>query len=275
VRVDALLTALAEHLGLALVGSVPGGEFGAALVRDAQGRSLILKALPAANYAPRFALGAELAGRLRDRGYPAPAYAGTGVALAASWSLQERMPGVVPDLMLPAHAERLCELVTMHAGAAGRRRQTPRDAQRWLGRLDALEQTSSIAGELRSVVERTNDVALLDDGVVHGDFHHRNYLAVGLEVTGVFDWELATVGDWRSDLVTLAFWSVMVQDQVSPAAREIIAARLMQECGQDVIAFFAARCALRQLEYDAREHPDRLLVARDAIEAHVAPWWRD
>jgi aminoglycoside phosphotransferase (APT) family kinase protein len=93
-------------------------------------------------------------------------------------------------------------------------------------------------------------------------------------VTGVFDWELARVGDWRSDLVTLAFWSVMVPEHVPDAAVRIIGANLVLECPHAVIAYFAARCSLRQLDYDAREHPERLLIARDAIESRVALWWR-
>jgi aminoglycoside phosphotransferase (APT) family kinase protein len=274
-RVDALLPAIAKYLRVEIVTSLAGGEFGAALVSDTQGRKLVLKALPSPDFALRFALGAELAGRLRDRGYPAPAYAGTGLALEASWSLQEFLPGAVPDVMSRAHATRLCELAAMHAGAAGRRQRMQRDTRRKFATIEAREETSSIAQELRSVIERTQGVALLDDGVVHGDFHHRNYLAIGEHVSGVFDWELATVGDWRSDLVTLAFWSWIVPTQVPPDARATIEGRLVGECPQDIIAYFAARCSLNQLDFDAREHPDRLLRVRDAIVAHVAPWWRD
>ncbi len=197
------------------------------------------------------------------------------MGVGASWSLQEYLPGAVPDLMSAGHAKRLCELATMHAGAAGRRQQMPRDAHRWFATIEACEETSSFAAELRAVIERTEGVPLLDDGVVHGDFHHRNYLAIGEHVTGVFDWELATIGDWRSDLVTLAFWSAIVPAQVPPEVRDIIVRRLVEECPQEVIAYFAARCTLRQLDYDAREHPERLLLAREAIEDHVAPWWRD
>jgi Ser/Thr protein kinase RdoA (MazF antagonist) len=274
-RVDALLSAIAKHLDLEIVAPLAGGEFGATIVSDREGRRLILKALPSAEFAPRFAVGAELAQRLRDRGYPSPAYAGTGVALNASWSLQECLPGAVPDVMRPAHATRLCELVKMHARAAGRRQQTPRDTDRWFATIESREETAAIARELRAVVERTEGVALLDDGIVHGDFHHRNYLAIEDQVTGVFDWELARVGDWRSDLVTLAFWSVMVPEHVPDAAVRIIGANLVLECPHAVIAYFAARCSLRQLDYDAREHPERLLIARHAIESRVALWWRD
>jgi aminoglycoside phosphotransferase (APT) family kinase protein len=163
----------------------------------------------------------------------------------------------------------------MHAGAAGRRRErSSNDMQRWFPTIEAQEATSSLAVEIRAVIERSQGLALLDDSVVHGDFHHRNYLAIGDRVTGVFDWELARIGDWRSDLVTLAFWSVVVPAQVAPAAADVILRRLLSECPPDVIAYFAAHRAARQLDFDAREHPERLVLARDAIEAHVAPWWR-
>ncbi len=274
-RVDALLPAIAEHLGLEVVRPLAGGEFGATIVRDARGEQLVLKALPSTAFARRFGLGAELAGRLREKGYPAPAYAGTGIALGASWSLQEYLSGSVPDVMSAGHAKRLCDLVTMHASAAGGRQNMPRETESRFATIEAREETSSLAAEIRAVIERSQGIALFDDGVVHGDFHHRNYLAIGHQVTGVFDWELARIGDWRSDLVTLAFWAAIVPAQVPPEVAEIIQRRLVSECPHDVIAYFAAHCALRQLDFDVREHPERLLVARDAIEAHVAPWWRD
>jgi hypothetical protein len=61
---------------------------------------------------------------------------------------------------------------------------------------------------LAGVGARTSDV-------MQNDFHHRNYLADVDAVTGVCDWEGASVGDWRFDLATLAFWSAVVPEQMS------------------------------------------------------------
>src|ERR1700674_2871888 len=114
-RVDALLLRIASALGLHVVAPLAGGEFGAMLVQDASGRELVLKELLSPDWAPRFARGAEMAERMRALGYPAPYYVGTGVQLDASWSLQERLPGSVPDVLTEAHGRRLLELVQMHA----------------------------------------------------------------------------------------------------------------------------------------------------------------
>jgi hypothetical protein len=108
-RVDALLMRIAAALGLHVVAPLAGGEFGALLVEDARGRELVLKAMASPDWAPRFARGAEMAERMRALGYPAPHYAGTGVQLDASWTLQERLPGSVPDVLTEAHARRLLD----------------------------------------------------------------------------------------------------------------------------------------------------------------------
>lgn len=277
-RVDALLPRVARELGLRVVAPLAGGEFGATLVRDAGGRELVLKALPSAEFAPRFARGAEMAGRMRARGYPAPRYEGTGAVEGAAWSLQERLPGAVPDVMSERHAVRLLELVGMHAGAAGRsaRRQaaTVVEAAGLIARVEQHEETRPIACELAAVIERYGGRALIEDSVVHRDFHHRNYLAIGDEVTGVIDWELAGTGDWRADLVTLAFWSALLPAQIPPGAARIVIERMEEVCPPDVLALLAARMTLRQLDFDVRVHPERLPAILPGLERSVARWWR-
>ena len=281
-RVDSLLGRMARELGLRIVAPLAGGEFGATLVADGDGREMVLKALPLsdlADWPARFAQGAELSSRLRAHGYPAPEYFGTGAALGAAWSLQERLPGAIPEVLHEAHAPRLLELAQMHEGAAGRRAERRHQGipvmRAWLPALKARDDTRGLALEIEPVVERYPEIPFLDDGIVHSDFHHRNFLAIGDEVTGVFDWELATVGDWRQDLVTLAYWSALLPEQIPPGVAAIIGERVREVCPPDVLAFFAARQTLLQLDFDLRNHPEYLerLVAR--IERNVAPWWRD
>ena len=55
------------------------------------------------------------------------------------------------------------------------------------------------------------------DDVVHGDFHHGNFLAWDGRLTGVVDWGGAGRGDRRFDLVTLRFG--LRPDNSTPAAR--------------------------------------------------------
>lgn len=278
-RVDGLLSRVAAELGLRVVAPLAGGNFGAMLVEDARGRELVLKALPSPDWAPRFARGAEMAERMRALGYPAPHYAGTGVQLDASWSLQERLPGSVPEVLTEAHGRRLLELAQMHAGAAGRsssgqQREALSDASVRLAQLNSREETRPLAAELASVLDRWAQIELLEDGVVHGDFHHRNYLAIGDEITGVFDWEFARPGDWRSDLVNLAFWSALLPGQIPPDVASIIIERMKQLCPRTVLALLAARMALRQLDFDVRVHPEHLSTIVPGVETIIAPWWR-
>jgi aminoglycoside phosphotransferase (APT) family kinase protein len=278
-RVDTLLVRIAGRLGVQVVASLAGGEFGALHVRDEDGRNLVLKAMPSTQLAARYRRGGEMAERLRGLGYPAPYYAGTGIELGASWCLQEHLPGTVPDVMTEALAVRLVELAQMHAGAAGthspgRNAEASPAMRKRLAELEAREETKTLASELGVVFENLAQVELLRDGIVHGDFHHRNYLAVGDRITGVFDWDFADSGDWRSDLVTLAFWSAMPPGLIPRAPAQIIISRTQELCPPDVLALLAARLTLRQLEFDARVHPERLAGLIAGIEVHVAPWWR-
>jgi aminoglycoside phosphotransferase (APT) family kinase protein len=158
--------------------------------------------------------------------------------------------------------------------ASQRRAEASPDEQARLSELEARQETKALAAELRGVFENLAHVELLHDGIVHGDFDHRNYLADGDRITGVFDWDYADSGDWRSDLVTLAFWSAMPPGLIPRAPAQIIISRTQELCPPALLALLAARHALRQLEFDARIHPERLAGLISGIEAHVAPWWR-
>jgi thiamine kinase-like enzyme len=277
-RADGLLHRLVDHLQLSDPTPLAGGEFGALLVRSRDGRRLVLKALPSPAFAERYARGARLAMRLRARGYPAPEYIGTGVAFESSWSLQEFLPGEIPETPSPAQIRTLLALAEQHAGAAGERAdmrdRTLRHVRLSLKALEPHESTRTFADEIAAVMRATEDVELLDDGVVHGDFHHRNFLAIGDEVTGVFDWDWANVGDWRADVAHLAFWCALLPDMIPPDAGRLAVDRAHEICGPRVLAFFAASMAARQLDFDIREHPERLAAIGDGVGRAIAPWWR-
>jgi hypothetical protein len=100
------MPAIASELQLDIMAMLSGGEFGAALVRDASGRELVLKAMPGAEWAPRFARGAAISALVRSPEYPVPHYFGTGVAAGASWSLQERLAGDASGTRSPEHCVR-------------------------------------------------------------------------------------------------------------------------------------------------------------------------
>lgn len=278
-RDNSLPSRVADHLGLTIVRPLAGGEFGATLVADADGREVVLKALPSEDLAVLYERGASIANHMRLRGYPAPEYTGTGTALGAAWSLQEHLPGEVPDVMTEAHMRRLLQLCETHATAAaaiGRWRQErftkiEDRINTLLGNGDARR----LGEELAAVIERSADVQTLEDGVVHGDFHHRNFLAIGDEITGVFDWDFASPGDWRYDLVTLAFWSALIPSQIPPDVASLAVERMNTHCPPDLRALLVALRAITQLDFDIRVHPNRLPEIIGGLESTIAPWWRN
>jgi aminoglycoside phosphotransferase (APT) family kinase protein len=276
---DAALARIASDLGLTIVRPFAGGVWGATLVTGTSGEQFVLKTVPTQMWPKVFARGASLANRLRAQGYPAPEYLETGAAHGATWSLQRVLPGGIPDVTGESHMRQLLALAERHAGAV------PEGGGDWLAHqvpflsmslrtITDAEATRVLAVELGAVLERTKSVVLFDDGVVHNDFHHRNFLAIGDDVTGVFDWEFADVGDWRYDLVTLAFWSVLMPEQIPPPVAKLVVERMREACPPDVHALFAAVRTISQLDFDIRNNPDFLPGLIAGIETNVAPWWR-
>ncbi|MBW3537556.1 MAG: phosphotransferase [Actinobacteria bacterium] len=234
---------------------------------DKAGTAMVFKALPIPSWGPRWAQAAQLVDRLRLAGYPAPRYFGTGATDEYVWSLQELLPGHVPVTPSPTHVKQLVDLASRHAGMA------EPDAS-WLpGRLESIqrccdalaeyEPTARLADTLRLLLERHSAVEALDNGIVHGDFHHRNYLASGDDVVGVFDWEGARCGDWRSDLANLV---VVVDDPAATGA-------LQRAATPELAAIFVALHVSRYLEYDSRIRPEQLADKAERTIARLAPWW--
>ena len=277
-RVEAVLPRLAEHLGLRIVRPLAGGEFGATLVTDRQGRELVLKTLPSEAWATTFKRGAALANHMRSRGYPAPHYEATGADLGATWSLQTVLPGDCLDVVREAQMRRLIELTESHAhaspGPGYAADEEFRGVRGYLESALSVDLSRPLAAELASVIAQLGDALLLQDGVVHGDFHHGNFLGAGDEVTGVCDWEFASTGDWRTDLVTLAFWSVLSPQRVPPPIARIAVDYAQAACSREVFALLAASRALTQLGFVARAHPADVDQTVKSIESNIRSWWQ-
>ena len=71
---------------------------------------------------------------------------------------------------------------------------------------------------LAAAIDQGEEAEILQTTIVHGDFHHANVLVDRDEVTGVLDWEIAGPGDWRFDLVVLAFGCHIAPGSCEPAA---------------------------------------------------------
>src|SRR4029453_12182303 len=110
---------VAAELGLELVRRFSDGVFGAALVRDAEGQELVLKAQFQPDLEPLWTTGAAMAAQLRAGGYPSPRYTGVGRTRTehAVWSLQERLPGTVADRLTEPIATPRAALPPPHARA--------------------------------------------------------------------------------------------------------------------------------------------------------------
>ena len=265
----------AARLDLTIVRPFDGGVFGAVLVQRADSEQLVLKASDDISLASEWATGAAMATRLRARGYPAPVYAGTGCDDDVAWSLQHVLAGEVPSLLSEACALQLIALAQAHAVDAGTTRAwdvlARQAAMRWL--LDIGSLPHAFDDRLAAVLRDTADVTVLRTTIVHGDFHHRNCLVSGEQITGVFDWDIAGAGDWRFDLVCLAFGSAVGPKTCEPGAAEAFVAAARAECDAATAAFLMACQTLRILSMTRTRRPAALERTSTRLEAALGGWF--
>src|SRR5262245_48178951 len=237
---------VAAALGLSIVRRFALGVYGAVLVTTADGDELVLKTQPDPALEPVWRTGAEMAARLRARGYPSPRVLRVGSTATAVWSLQERLAGHVLSRLTPTLAGQLIALARRHDIDSGRARPWRDDAvaaaRRW---LDALSIDPTDARVLAAAVDRGEDADILRSTIVHGDFHHANALVDGDAVVGVHDWDIAGPGDWRFDLVMLAFGCHVAPKACEPEATALVTAAVRSECPDDVAALMMACQVLR------------------------------
>ena len=265
----------AARLDLTIVRPFDGGVFGAVLVQRADSEQLVLTASDDISLASEWATGAAMATRLRARGYPAPVYAGTGCDDDVAWSLQHVLAGEVPALLSEACALQLIGLAQAHAVDAGTTRAwdvlARQAAMRWL--LDIGSLPHAFDDRLAAVLRDTADVTVLRTTIVHGDFHHRNCLVSGEQITGVFDWDIAGAGDWRFDLVCLAFGSAVGPKTCEPGAAEAFVAAARAECDAATAAFLMACQTLRILSMTRTRRPAALERTSTRLEAALGGWF--
>ena len=122
-----------------------------------------------------------------------------------------------------------------------------------------------------SETPRTSAVAR--STIVPGDFHHRNFLAHEGRVSGVFDWDIACPGEWRFDLVNLAFGCQMYPKTCEPDALAIVIAAVHEHCDAPTAAFLMACQTLRSLSQLRRSQPDWVEPASQRMQATLVQWW--
>jgi aminoglycoside phosphotransferase (APT) family kinase protein len=85
-------------------------------------------------------------------------------------------------------------------------------------------------------------------GLVHGDFHYGNMLFCGQHIAAVFDWEIASIGDPRLDLGSLAVASLRARYLPEPNPTGSVEVSIDELCDlygirpADAVWFIAAGC---------------------------------
>jgi hypothetical protein len=249
------------------------GIVGAVLVATADGQEQVLKTAADPALEPVWATGADVATRLHEQGYPNPRILGVGSTRTAVWSLQERLAGHVPHRLRATQAVQLLALARRHNTDSGRRRPWRDDAIRaargWLAETSI---DPACAAVLVAALDHGEGADLLDYTVVHSDFHHGNTLIEDDDIVAVLDWDIAGPGDWRFDLVTLAFGCGVRPQFYEPAAAALIIDAVRSECSIDVAALMMACQILRTTSMLAARSPETATQACSQMVAALHNW---
>ncbi|MHA6618021.1 phosphotransferase [Pseudonocardia sp. DLS-67] len=271
-----LLARLQAETGveLELVGPLPGGQVGAALVRRPDGHEGVLTHWGDATDEAwaRIERTGELLGLARAAGIPAPRYELVRRLADRIAVVQERLPGEPPSRVDLALVEGLVAIAGRGAGLLRGRPDVPA-AELYLLRSgpgfclhQTLAQYDERTRRLLDVVRRIGAASphrMAGDDLVHMDFHPGNVLVDRTgAVTGVVDWDGVGRGDHRFALITLRFDlaapAVDAQDRSARSA----AARWLDNRIDDLfdeasLRAYWAHMGLRLVDWAIRHHgPD-------------------
>ncbi|MET0474120.1 MAG: phosphotransferase family protein [Mycobacterium sp.] len=163
----------------------------------------------------------------------------TGAVLGRPFLVMDRVPGSVYEMDAPdvssARVRRMCDgmaeqLAAIHlvdldaAGLGGLDDGTEhlsRELDRWTGEMHRVQRGPLPALERLSKALRDTEPAPSSRvTLVHGDAKPGNFAFVGDDVSAVFDWEMATVGDPLTDIGWMELlWMQPVGITSHPAAR--------------------------------------------------------
>lgn len=199
---------------LTVEGPCPGGQVGAAYVRWPDGHRSVLKWRPHTEVASVTAGPLAVVETLRSAGYPAPATELVAQVDHAVVMVQELLPGATIDHLDHRGLDQALALNRMQTHRLADRPGIPvfelhlredgsgfclhEPLRRHNRRSAALERWIASVGD-----DHPGRLAGYD--AVHHDFHPGNMLATGGSITGIVDWDAASRGDRRFDLVTLRF----------------------------------------------------------------------
>jgi hypothetical protein len=253
-----------------------GGNAGAMRVRLAGRADAVLKAEPRAHPGrlDKMLRAQRVAGHMRRRGYPTPAWLGVGATVTHVWHLMDFVDAAPVPELTPSIVEQLMEIIELQAGQACE----PYDHWSYAWRV-ATGQGSAVAGPdvsetpeqslLRQSVARLSGYSsvvsalverlrLVCAGVppppqapdmVHADLNPGNVLVRDGKVVAVVDIGNAGSGTRATDLTTLQ-WHTF-SDPLDGARRRL-QARILALVGWEQTAVLAATQILLQLEWRIR-----------------------
>ncbi len=254
---------------LRLVEQAPAGESHPWMVTDKDGRRYLLKWSSGPNFHIQRAV--TLTNRLRQRGYPIPAYLLTGRDDAIGYAVRELVAG--QQMTTPMHPldqrylPRLFELNEMQNGAAAGVESSWRETiftsilvgfRQWCV-LDALrnysDETAAMLAEMQERARSSASVAVRTSDAMHGDFNGSNVLVDQRgSINAVIDWEGSGAGDRAFDLATLLFY-----DYLNAPVRKALLARILAVAEREAVAIYLAHMVIRQLEWSISHHPKRVV----------------
>ena len=270
----AVVAAASEAVGqpVQLVGPTTQGESRSTFLVTGRSGEWIVKVAPASPGAlARQQRLVRLVEGLRDRGYPAPRYAGVGEVAGEVFSVQERLPGqllgsppdetvfrrVLPEVLAAVELQRdagdLPEptwptwlLATIETGGEG---YCLHDTLR--GRAD----TSALLDRLIGSTARNRSAPVRLTDIVHFDLNPANILHVDGRLAGVVDWNVpfadAAQGDRGFDVATLLFYSYDLD-----STRELLWDAAVGISGLPWTVTYLCHLALRQVEWTVRHRPN-------------------
>jgi Ser/Thr protein kinase RdoA (MazF antagonist) len=261
-RIDELITHVNQLHGdsFRLAGRYAGGEQGAASLVDEDGARYVLKFYDAAQL-PQLRYAQATTKRLREAGYPAPAYRHIGRAGKHGYSVQTALPGEPAHVLSEAQVRELCTLNAIQA-----RRAAP-TALRWpepvvspmlqggagfclLGPMRAYSpDTAALLATTQAAARAMAGASLPQDDVVHFDWTHANMLIAEGNLSGVIDWDGVCAGDRAFDLATLLFYSAD-----GPTVQAMLWEALREQAAPQAIRLYLAHLAHRQVDWSIRFH---------------------
>jgi hypothetical protein len=283
-RLDApgLLAQLREQAGteLELVGPLPGGQVGAALVRWPDGREGVLTHWGDASEEAwaRIERTGELLDLARERGIPTPRYELVTRLPGRIAVVQERLPGAPAAAVDVRLVESMVDIAGRGAGLLRGRPDVP-EVDLYLLRSGpgfcvhaSLAQYDDRTRRLLGLIRRIgfeSPATLSGTDLVHLDFTTGNVLVDRTgAVTGVLDWDGVGRGDHRFALVTLRFdlsapEAAPRRDAQDRSARSAAArwldARLDGVLDPATLRTYWAHMGLRQVDWAIRHHgPDEI-----------------